>query len=430
MTSKVPSLVELASNKCIQNVAKLHDLGITPFHLLRRILGRMNAKQLAHVEELNPHVMPHTDVLWPALIEREFPDRPLYLQRRRTPQQQLKGTLEASLAIHSSMPNKALYFRYNDERESFRDDSAKRLRRITERLKKEKSAKSIVAVPQLLRDPTVRRRAAVAGGSSSWRTGGGTPSYKRNTILDRARHDLRKRPQTFPGKIKPYDPYAAFFEPEPQPQPPRRAASPPNGQDTGSGPGSARPRRRAPTAFNTMETRTGAHLRTSATPVVSTPQPPKIIHPSPKVLPKIGRPPVKPSITLLPPPPGTSPIARLSTPPPPPPPLPLPYGSPPPPIRRSPTRPRSSTPPPPPPPPPSSGGDSPTNALPNSPVAIPPPRKRRPQPSIFLTRKRPTPRASLGRGPSPAAKPATSPPPPPPTDAPPKLKAVRSSIFS
>lgn len=234
MTHGMQSLVDLATNKCIQNIARLNDVGATPFHLLRPVLERMNAKQLAHIESLSPQLVPHTDVLWPLLIERDFPDRPIYAGRRALTSRADAAAAAAAAGAHAdAMPNKTLYYRYNGERELFRQDSARRLRSITERLKQEKEAKSIVAVLELLRDPTVRRRTynAAAGRGGLW-------GPKRNTIIGRARRDLRNRPLMFPEKGAAYDPYEAFYK--------RTEAVAP----------SSRPvRNRPPTAFNTTETR-------------------------------------------------------------------------------------------------------------------------------------------------------------------------------
>lgn len=224
---KVLSLVEIAINKCIQHVAKLEDVGATPFHLLVPVLRRMNAKQLGQIEELSPQITPDSDELWTNLVSKEFPDRPILANSIRTSKVKSKRANLVAPAgrtlMFCNMPMKSLYFQYSDERESFRQDSAERLRKITQMLKKEKSANSIVPVPELLRDPTVRRR-RFEGGSGYNRS---YASYgPKNSILNKARKETRNRSLMFPNyaqKVKKYDPYEAFKykdTPSVQPGPP------------------------------------------------------------------------------------------------------------------------------------------------------------------------------------------------------------------
>lgn len=209
---KVLSLVEISTKKCIQHVAKLEDVGATPFRLLLPVLWRMNAKQLAQIEELSPQITPESDEVWAHLVSKEFPDRPVVASGGKTKNNRRAGVVGTSHTLmFSDMPMKSLYHRYSDERESFREDSAQRLRKITERLKKEKSANSIVSVPELLRDPTVRRRRY--DGSSSASYGRSEPYGAKNSILNKARKELRNRSLMFPNyaqKVKKYDPYEAF----------------------------------------------------------------------------------------------------------------------------------------------------------------------------------------------------------------------------
>lgn len=185
---KLPKLLEICTKQCIQSVNFLFDVGSTPFHLLKPILQKMNAKQLQQVESKSPQIMPESDTLWSALVEKEFPDRPLTVRPRK-----LGGTKG-----FDSMPMKSLYYRYSDDRDSFRKDAEERLRRITHRLKIEKSAKSIVSVPQLLKDPTVRRRRERNN------------MENKNSILRKAIKESRNRALMFPNVKKRHDPYDAF----------------------------------------------------------------------------------------------------------------------------------------------------------------------------------------------------------------------------
>ncbi|CCE79354.1 Piso0_001411 [Millerozyma farinosa CBS 7064] len=185
---KLPKLSEICTKQCIQSVNFLFDIGSTPFHLLKPILQKMNAKQLQQVESKSPQIMPESDILWSALVEKEFPDRPLTVRPRK-----LGGTKG-----FDSMPMKSLYYRYSDDRDSFRKDAEERLRRITHRLKIEKSAKSIVSVPQLLKDPTVRRRRERNN------------MENKNSIIRKAIKESQNRALMFPNVKKRHDPYDAF----------------------------------------------------------------------------------------------------------------------------------------------------------------------------------------------------------------------------
>ncbi|KAK6456254.1 RNA polymerase II transcription factor SIII subunit A-domain-containing protein [Scheffersomyces xylosifermentans] len=193
---KLPSLVHLATVTIIHNISQLQDIGQTPYHLMEPILSRMNSKQLAQTEENSPHIVPDSDVLWRYLIEKDFPDRPL--------------KIDTFARNRDNTPHRTLYNKYMAERETFRQDSAKRLRRITQQIQMKKSENKIVTVSTLLKDPTIKRRSY-----SSYNRGGG--SYGRQTqiksgsILSKARRDLQARSLIFSKQhLKPYSPYDAF----------------------------------------------------------------------------------------------------------------------------------------------------------------------------------------------------------------------------
>lgn len=187
---RVPTLGELAIRKCVANVSRLTDVGSTPFHLLQPVLLRMNAKQLLAIENTSPQITPHSDSLWHDLVAKDFPERP--------------ASEPALVAGESSTPHRTLYQKYVEEREAFRNDSTARLRSMNEKLKRKKSANSIVSVPGLFRDPTVRRARSYnyTGGSSY-----GPP--RNNTILGKAKRDVQSRSLIFRAPKK-YDPYDAF----------------------------------------------------------------------------------------------------------------------------------------------------------------------------------------------------------------------------
>lgn len=191
-STMVQSLYDIALIKCIQLSARITDVGDIPYQLVKPVLKRFNAKQLGIVEENSPSLTPESDELWAALIERDFPDRPAQLKRG------LENENEAE------MPNKALYLRYCDERESLRASSAQRLRKMTQKLQKEKSKNSIVPLQGIIREPVIRRHTATMGLAP--------PPYLKyapKSILGKAMKDMQHRQLMF-GATQKKDPYQAF----------------------------------------------------------------------------------------------------------------------------------------------------------------------------------------------------------------------------
>lgn len=188
----VQSLYEIALWKCIQLSARITDVGDIPYPLVRPVLKRLNAKQLMVVEQNSPALMPESDELWSALIERDFPDRPSKAKKA------LVG------ADDGDMPNRLLYERYIDEREELRASSAQRLRKMTQKLQKEKSRNSIVPIQGIMREPVTRRRMASMSLAP--------PPYSKygsKSILGKAMKDVQHRHLMFKGSSR-SDPFAAF----------------------------------------------------------------------------------------------------------------------------------------------------------------------------------------------------------------------------
>lgn len=200
----VPSLFDIALGTCIQLAARITDVGATPYHLVRPILKRLNAKQLAQLEENSPSVTPELDELWVLLLQKDFPDRPVHVGPKR----------RLVAGDQSAMPNKQLYGRYCDEREAFRATSAQRLRRMTEKIQEEKSKNSITPILAILREPLIRRRTP----QTRW---GAPPSrYASKSILGKAMKDVQHRLLMF-GKGEPSRPKPV---PRARPRPPVPAA--------------------------------------------------------------------------------------------------------------------------------------------------------------------------------------------------------------
>lgn len=195
---KLLRLAEIAVRKCIKHVNQLEDIGDLPYHLVKPILMKMNAKQLQVVELNSSQLLPYSDELWVELIKRDFPNRPIYNNKHRkrgnskmtTPSPLLSPSSVSTTSptttptAPSGMANKQLYLQYNQEQELFRKDSTERLKNFTKNLQRQKSENSVVEVEQILRDPVIK--------SSS--------KGPRNSILNKAKRELQNRSLMFPNK--------------------------------------------------------------------------------------------------------------------------------------------------------------------------------------------------------------------------------------
>lgn len=188
----VQSLFLIALASCYQQAGAITDVGSTPYHLIQPVLKRLNAKQLALLEENSPTLTPESDELWSSLIEKDFADRPLGGRR--------------NILGHgnSQMPNRDLYMQYAQDRERFLESSAHRLRRITEKLQKEKSKNSIVPIHGIIAEPVMRRRTFMGP-----RPVKPASKYSNNSIMGKAYKDVQHRLLMFGGS-KPSDPFSVF----------------------------------------------------------------------------------------------------------------------------------------------------------------------------------------------------------------------------
>lgn len=203
----VPTLHGLALAVCVSNASRIVDVGDTPYHIVRPILRKLNAKQLRTVEENSPTIIPELDELWACLVEKDFPDRPFLANSKSS----------LVFECNDGMPNKAMYDRYSAEQEKFRDHSAQKLRRMTQKIQQQKSKNSITSISGILREPLIRRRQFLTRTTH-------TPRYNKKSILGKAKNDLRHRPLMFnSGRPRPLtDPFVMFRAEKPigRPKPP------------------------------------------------------------------------------------------------------------------------------------------------------------------------------------------------------------------
>lgn len=215
----------------------------------------MNAKQLSLMEEKSPHIVPQSDRLWSQLIEKDFPDRP--------------HTADVfSRTKPDATPYRTLYHKYVTEREAFRQDLAKRLRRITQQLQNKKSENKIITVSGILKDPTIKRRTY----SSPRGSYGRQTALNKSSILNKARRELQGRNLIFSRQhVKPYSAYDAF-KPADNFVYTSRMATRPTLRHTKSSPesqiASQRPYRK-PTQFNTMSTQAAVRNAANAAPTTT-----------------------------------------------------------------------------------------------------------------------------------------------------------------
>ena len=93
------------------------------------------------------------------LILKDFPDRPPPPSAATSPiklNQKHGGGSGGICGL--DMPYKSLYYKYCQDRDEFRKDSAKRLRHANKSLERQKSKNKIVAIDEVLRDPTIKSR--------------------------------------------------------------------------------------------------------------------------------------------------------------------------------------------------------------------------------------------------------------------------------
>lgn len=200
----LPRLSQLIISKLKRHVSQITDIGDAPFHLLEPILQQMPSKQLNELEENCQKLKPYSDKLWMNLISKDFPNRPIKLDPLKS---------SSSSKNHPLMPYKSLYYKYCKDRDEFRKDSARKLRNANKFIEKEKSKTKIIAVNQVLRDPSVRKVNYLSSSYTGNVFNRSIQPINKNSILQRAKRDtLHSRNLLFARnqQIKPYDPFHAF----------------------------------------------------------------------------------------------------------------------------------------------------------------------------------------------------------------------------
>ncbi|KGR23435.1 hypothetical protein MGI_00365 [Candida albicans P75016] len=219
---KLPSLVDISLLTIKKHIHSITDIGTTPYHLLEPILQQIPAKQLNELELNCSQLLPYSDKLWMKLILKDFPDRP-------PPPPPSAATSPIKLnqkhgggsggICGLDMPYKSLYYKYCQDRDEFRKDSAKRLRHANKSLERQKSKNKIVAIDEVLRDPTIKSRRfydlpAYTNNRKSYGMMG-----NKNSILQKAKRDtIVNRTLIFGGNngsgtnrhLNRYDPFDAF----------------------------------------------------------------------------------------------------------------------------------------------------------------------------------------------------------------------------
>lgn len=202
---KLPTLTQLLIAKLKRHVSQISDVGNTPFHLLEPVLQQMPFKQLKQLEENCNQLIPHSDKLWMKLIAKDFPNRPVKIDPLKS-----SSPTSSSTTSFNNMPYKSLYFKYCKDRDDFRKDSARKLRNANKSIEKEKSKTKIIAVDQVLRDPSIRKVNSTSSNPGFTKS---IQPINKNSILQKAKRDtVQSRNLLFARNqyIKPYDPFHAF----------------------------------------------------------------------------------------------------------------------------------------------------------------------------------------------------------------------------
>ncbi|CAX44615.1 conserved hypothetical protein [Candida dubliniensis CD36] len=216
-TKKLPSLVDISLLKIKKHIHSLTDIGTTPYHLLEPVLQQIPAKQLNELELNCQQLLPYSDKLWMKLIQKDFPDRPTPPPSSSSTTTPIKLNPKIKAFCGLDMPYKSLYYKYCQDRDEFRKDSAKRLRHANKSLERQKSKNKIVAIDEVLRDPTIKSRRFydLPSYTTNTRRSYGIMGNK-NSILEKAKRDTMINRTLIFGNananrhLNSYDPFDAF----------------------------------------------------------------------------------------------------------------------------------------------------------------------------------------------------------------------------
>jgi len=169
---KFPSLVSLATLKCIENVHLVTDVGITPYHLIEPVLRKKTAKSLHQIELKSPHITAQSDPLWQSLIARDFPNRPLVVE-------QIKAGRKGR------MPARQLYEKYVKDKEEQQKEATRTFKQLTRMMNKEKEKHKVKTIDHVV----LPRRGARLVNTSAPKT------VFKSSLLEKARHQNKMRSQ-------------------------------------------------------------------------------------------------------------------------------------------------------------------------------------------------------------------------------------------
>lgn len=186
--SEVPTLRDLALQQCLRLIPFIQDVGNARYDIVKPILARMSARQLAELERASPHLLDHTDELWRDLILKDYPDRPC-------PQRNFRSG----------------YQRVQKEKESHLGAVRERLKRNQRQYAAQREASAIVPIiePPKKRDP-VTNSAVVGQYNSQIMQHLARKTHSRTKLLARPR-PVTRQPVSLPTAL----PRAAPFAPPP-----------------------------------------------------------------------------------------------------------------------------------------------------------------------------------------------------------------------
>ncbi|KAF6011570.1 hypothetical protein HII13_002034 [Brettanomyces bruxellensis] len=176
---KFPSLVFLATLKCIENVHLITDVGTTPYHLVEPVLKKKTAKALRQIELKSPHLVSQSDPIWQSLIAREFPNRPLVVE-------------QMSSGRKVRVPSRQLYEKYAREKEEQQKEATRTFKQLTRLMNKEKEKHKVKTIDHAM---LPKRGMRLLGTSAP------KPVFK-SRLLEKARHQNKMRNRYLLSAIK------------------------------------------------------------------------------------------------------------------------------------------------------------------------------------------------------------------------------------
>ena len=96
--NQIPTLKVMCFKMLTYNLDSIECVGDVPFEVLRPVLEKANAEQLAKIEFYNPHLLENSDILWKTLCQRKYrSQQPVEMESWREMYERCKNEEEGRL---------------------------------------------------------------------------------------------------------------------------------------------------------------------------------------------------------------------------------------------------------------------------------------------------------------------------------------------